>query len=81
MAELLMGNRKKSLSLTNSMINEIGDDNKEVMNLVMAEAEQSFDKKIQHFRNLIDKKNYSVYASKKLAEIFYENTHHKQAEE
>ena len=47
----------------------------------MAEAEQSFDKKIQHYRNLIDKKNYSVYASKKLAEIFYESTHHKEAEE
>ncbi len=81
LAELLMGNRKKSLSQTNSIINDIDEDNKEVINLVLAEAEPSFDKKIQYYRNLIDKKNYSVYASKKLAEIFYENTHHKQAEE
>jgi tetratricopeptide (TPR) repeat protein len=81
LAELLMGNRKKSLSLTNGMISEIDDDNKEVINLVLAEAEEGFDKKIQHFRNLIDKKNYSVYACKRLAEIFYKNTHHKQAEE
>ncbi len=81
LAELLMGNRKKSLSMTNSMISDIDEDNKEVINLVLAEAEEGFDKKIQHFRNLIDKKNYSVYASKRLAEIFYENTHHKQAEE
>lgn len=82
LAEILMGNRKKSLSQVNNIIKDIDDDdNKEVVNLVLAEAEQSFDKKIQHYRNLIDKKNYSVYASKKLAEIFYENTHHKQAEE
>jgi len=80
LAELLMGNRKKSLTLTNSIINEI-EDNKEIISLVMAEAEESFDKKIQHYRNLIDKKHYSVYASKKLAEIFYKNAHHKQAEE
>jgi uncharacterized protein HemY len=81
LAELLMGNRKKSLSLTNGMITEIDEENKEVINLVLAEAEEGFDKKIVHFRNLIDKKNYSVYACKRLAEIFYENTHHKQAEE
>lgn len=80
LAELLMGNRKRSLTLSNNMINEI-EDNKEIISLVMAEAEQSFDKKIQHYSNLIDKKHYSVYASKKLAEIFYKNTHHKQAEE
>lgn len=80
LAELLMGNRKRFLTLSNNMINEI-EDNKEIISLVMAEAEQSFDKKIQHYSNLIDKKHYSVYASKKLAEIFYKNTHHKQAEE
>ena len=50
LAELLMGNRKKSLSQTNSIINDIDEDNKEVINLVLAEAEPSFDKKIQYYR-------------------------------
>ena len=81
LAELLMGNRKKSLSMTNGIIKDLDEDNKEVINLVLAEAEESFDKKIQYYRNLIDKKHYSVYAAKRLAEIFYKNTHHKQAEE
>ncbi len=81
LAELLMGNRSNSISLTNKLIPDLDGHNKEVMNLIMAEAEQGFDKKIQYLRNLLDKKHYSIYAAKKLAEIFYNNMHHKQAEE
>lgn len=81
LAELLMGNKKKSLKITNNILSELDEENKDFVNLVLAEGEDSFDKKIQYYRNLIDKKNFSVYASKKLAEIFYNNTHHIQAEE
>lgn len=81
LAELLMGNKKKSLRITKNMVSELDEENKDFVNLVLAEGEDSFDKKIQYYRNLIDKKNFSVYASKKLAEIFYNNMHHVQAEE
>lgn len=81
LAELLMGNRKKSLEITNSIVSDLNGENKDVTNLIMAEAEEGFDKKIQHLRNLLNKKNYSVYAAKRLAEVFYNNSHHKQAEE
>jgi uncharacterized protein HemY len=81
LAELLMGNKKKSLKITSNILSELDGENKDFVNLVRAEEEDSFDKKIQYYRNLIDKKNFSVYASKKLAEIFYNNTHHTQAEE
>ena len=81
LTELLMGNRKKSIELTNKLVPDLDNENKEVTNLLLAEAEEEFDKKIQYLRNLIDKKHYSVYAAKKLAEIFYKNMHYKQAEE
>ena len=81
LAELLMGNKRRSITLINKLVPDLDDDNKEVVNLIMAEAEEGFDKKIQYLRNLLDKKHYSIYAAKKLAEIFYNNMHHKQAEE
>ena len=80
LAELLMGNRKKSIALSNKLVPEFDDANKEIVNLVLAEAEENFDKKVQYLRNLIDKKHYSIYAAKRLAEIFYKNAQYKQAE-
>ena len=81
LSELLMGNRKKATEASNSLVPELDEDHKDVINLILAVSEEGFDKKIQYLRNLIDKKNYSVYASKSLAEIFYNNKHYKQAEE
>jgi tetratricopeptide (TPR) repeat protein len=81
LAELLMGNRKKSINLTNKLVADLKGENQEVINLIRAEAEEGFDKKIQYLRALLDKKYYSIYAAKKLAEIFYQNAHYKQAEE
>ena len=81
LAQLLMGNRKKSLKITGSFMSDLDNEHKDVINLVMSETEQGFDKRISYLRNLLDKKHYSVYAAKELAKIFYENHHHKQAEE
>lgn len=80
-SELLMGNKIKSLELTNKLIPDLGEDNKEITNLILSEAESNFDKKIQHLRTLVDKKNYSLYAAKKLAQVFFEYIHYKEAEE
>ncbi len=81
LSELIMGNKKKSLKTATNILAELDDDNKDFVNLVMAESEDSFDKRIQYYRNLIDKKSFSAYSLKKLAEIFYENSHYAQAEE
>lgn len=81
LAEMIMGNRQKSIELVNKLIPDIDEKHKEIINLILAEAETSFDKKILYLRYLSDKKHYSIYASKKLAVIFYENGHYKQAEE
>lgn len=81
LAQLLMGNRQQSLKITNSLVSDLDDDNKDVANLLLSETETGFDKRISYLRNLIDKKHYSVYAAKELAKIFYQNNHHKQAEE
>lgn len=81
LAELFMGNKKKAIKITNNILPELDAENKDFVNLVLAEGEEVFDKKIQYYRNLIGKKNYSVHASKKLAEIFYNNNHPSEAEE
>jgi len=81
LSELIMGNKKKSLKTATNILSELDDDNKDFVNLVLAESEDSFDKRIQYYRNLIDKKSFSAYSLKKLAEIFYENAHYSQAEE
>jgi uncharacterized protein HemY len=81
LAELLMGNRKKSINLTNKLVLDLKGENQEIVNLIRAEAEEGFDQKIKYLRDLLDKKYYSIYAAKKLAEIFYQNGHYKQAEE
>lgn len=85
LAELLMGKKDKSLAMINKIINEVNSNNangnKEVANLVFAEAERKFDKKIRYLQSLIGKKHYSFYANKNLAMIFHENGHYKQAEE
>lgn len=80
-SELLMGNRDKSLKMTHQIVYYLNDENKEFVNLVLAETEEGFDKKIHYLRELIDKKNYSVYAAKKLANLFYNNSMYMQAEE
>jgi tetratricopeptide (TPR) repeat protein len=79
--ELLMGNKQKSLELSNKLLPDLDENNNEVAHLVLAESESSFDLKIQHLRSLLDKKNYSLYAAKKLAEIFFEAGHYREAEE
>lgn len=81
LAELLMGNRKKSMNLTNKLVSDLKGENQEIVSLIRAEAEDGFDKKIKYLRELLDKKYYSIYAAKKLAEIFYKDGHYKQAEE
>ncbi len=80
-AELLMDNKIKSLDLTKKLISELNQKTKELSYLVANEMEENFDLKIQHLRKLLDKKDYSFYAAKKLANIFFANKHYREAED
>jgi lipopolysaccharide biosynthesis regulator YciM len=76
-----MGNRQKSLGLASKLISDFDEDHKELVNLILAESENGFDMQIQRLRGLVDKKDYSIYASKRLAQIFFENDHYMESEE
>jgi tetratricopeptide (TPR) repeat protein len=80
-SELLMGNKQKSLELTTKLIPDFDENNKEVVNLILAESESSFDMQIQRLRTLVDKKNYSIYSAKKLAQIFFDTGYYMESEE
>ncbi len=80
-AELLMSNKSKSLGLTNKLIPSLDKTNNEVINLIKAEVAKDFEQKIQFLKKLLNKKHYSIYAAKKISELFYQNMHYKQAEE
>ena len=80
-SELLMGNKQRSLDLTNKLIPDFDESNKEIVNLILAESESSFDMQIQRFRSLVDKKNYGVYSAKRLAQIFFDSGYYIESEE
>lgn len=80
-ADLLMGKKDAALDIANKVIVENKEDNADILHLIKAEKAAAFDDKIRHLRALIDRKNYSLYATKKLAEIFYESSHFAEAEE
>lgn len=80
-SELLMGNKQKAFEIINKISPDIALDNSEVTYLVNFQTETSFDKKIHTLRNLLNRKNYSIYAAKTLAQIFFDNAHYQEAEE
>ncbi|NRB10836.1 MAG: hypothetical protein HRU35_04390 [Rickettsiaceae bacterium] len=81
LSELLIGNKEKSLTITKKLLSDIDDDKQDVTNFILSEAEKKIDKKIFYLRNIINKKNYSVYATKSLALIYFNNADYKDAEE
>jgi tetratricopeptide (TPR) repeat protein len=80
-SELLMGNKQRSIELAKKIIIDFDENNKDIENLILAESESSFDMQIQRFRELVDKKNYSIYSAKKLAQIFFDNAFYIESEE
>lgn len=80
-AELLMGNRDRGLNLAAKVLEEQGGEDKDIEYLINAEKEEVFDQKVRYLRNLINRKNYSIYAARALAKIFYQNSHYAEAEE
>lgn len=79
-AELMMGNRQKSVEMTTRILPELEEENKNLVTLIKATGEDSFDKKVSYLRYLVDKKHYSIYAARTLAEIFFSNSQYHEAE-
>lgn len=80
-ADLLMGNKAEALDLAGRVVLDNQEENADILHLIKAEKSSSFDQKIKHLRILSEKKSYNKYAIKKLAELFYENSHYAEAEE
>jgi hypothetical protein len=76
-----MGNKQKSLEVANKLLPDLGENCMEFANLVLAESSSSLDVQIQRLRNLVGKKNYSIYAAKRLAQIFFDNRRYAESEE
>ncbi|MDC0865265.1 heme biosynthesis HemY N-terminal domain-containing protein [Rickettsiaceae bacterium] len=77
--QLVIGDRQKSLSLIKRVASSSDKENKSTTNIILAETIDSSDKKISYLTNLLDEKEYSFYASKKLAEISYKSKQYEQA--
>jgi len=60
-SELIMGNRQKSLELTNKILPDLDENCIEFRDLVLAESTSSFDMQIQRLRTLLGKKYIIVY--------------------
>ncbi|RTK92400.1 MAG: hypothetical protein EKK61_04605 [Rickettsiales bacterium] len=80
-ANLLIDNKKDLVQEIKNLKNDLDEDSQDIINIVMAESDLSFDQKIENYRKISVNKKFSAYAHKKLAEIFYKEGHHIQAEE
>ena len=79
-AYYFMGNKNLGLDTIIGVIKNNPEDNADILALILSEKETNIDDKISNLRKLLDKKNYSLYASKALAKIFYDNGHYSDAE-
>ncbi|MFK7974461.1 MAG: heme biosynthesis HemY N-terminal domain-containing protein [Rickettsiaceae bacterium] len=80
LAYLLIDKKIKAIKNIYNIAPELSAHNKEIANLIMAEAEMDRQKAIQYYNTLTDNKYYGMFAAKKLAEIFYHNKQYDQAE-
>ena len=81
LTSLLMGDKEKSLSLVNGVMPNLCKESQNIAHLILAKAEDSFDKKISCLSELANQKEYSFYALKKLAKLLYENKQYNQAKD
>jgi uncharacterized membrane-anchored protein len=81
LSELLMGNQNGALDIAKTILPEMEEENRDLTHLIKAAGEMSFDKKIYYLRTLVDKKHFSIYAAKSLAELFFLNSYYSEAEE
>lgn len=71
MAECIIGNKGKSHEIINKISKDLKPGNIEYYNLILAESATIIDQKIQHFQKIEQSKSFSLFALKRLAQIFY----------
>ena len=81
MVYLLANNRFKAAEVAKKIESDLKLELKDLYNLVQAEAEGDFEKKIDHYRLLSGSKDYNYFAMKRLAEVFLQNGFYEQAED
>lgn len=79
-AHYLMGNKNLAIDIIRKLIKNNPEENPEIFALISSEKESNIEERISNLRKLLDKKNYSMYAAKTLAKIFYDNAHYSDAE-
>lgn len=81
MSYLLANNKFKAAEITRRIEKDLKVEHKELYNLIQAESEENFEKKIEYYRLLSNSKDYSYFAFKRLASTFLQNNFYEQAED
>lgn len=79
--QILAGDKDKALQIISKIGSEIKPEHQEQFNLILAESEEDFDKKIQYFSSLITSRAYGYFAAKRLSQLFFEHKLYQQAED
>jgi uncharacterized protein HemY len=79
MAQLIIGNKPVANKIVRDIKYQSKPDVLEFFNLISAELEEDFDKKIQYLKELIKLNGYKYFATKKLAQIFYDLSQYEQS--
>ncbi len=79
MADLLIDNKTKASEELKAVIGSAKPEHKEIIELINAEIATDFDQKIQGYRWLVSSHYYNYFATKRLAQVFYNNRFYEQA--
>lgn len=79
-SNLLINNRHNISRNVKKLQPNPRSEQKEMIDLILAETEENFENKIQYYRSLTNSKNCSYFAIKRLAIIYYQSGIYEQAE-
>lgn len=81
MVYLLANNKFKAADISKKVARDLASEQKDLYNLIQAEAEEDFDRKVDYYRLLITSKDYNYFAAKRLASVFVKDGFYEQAED
>lgn len=81
MVYLLANNKFKAADYAKKVARDLASEQKDLYNLIQAEAEEDFDKKVDYYRVLINSKDYNYLAAKRLSTVFIRGGFYEQAED
>lgn len=81
MTEYIIGENSKAMSSMRKITDSLKSENKEFYRLFLAEIQEVPEKRIRLFQELEKSKSYSAFVTKRLAELYYQNSLYTIAEE